>query len=292
MLRFPSNHSRALVRMQVGQKTRKWLKDEKRFALLLYYNSPSAYKHLLRQRIILPSIATIKSWIGKSKFKPGINSTYFEHIKKKVETTIEEKKCVVCFDEMALKQNLEYSKPLDLIEGFEDFGPLGRTASTAKEALVFMARGLYSTWKMPLAYFVAKSATPHSKLVQLLLLVLENIMAVGLLPILVVCDGGSNNRSAMKSLGVTSKNPFFIYNNEKIFHIYDVPHLSKSLRNNLLNGYFLFQGKKIDFNDIRKTYDIDRKSSGGCALTKLTYAHMNPNPFQKLSVNMIFRLKI
>jgi len=41
----------------------------------------------------------------------------------------------------------EYSKPLDLVEGFEDLGQIGRTNKPASQALVFMARGLYSNWK-------------------------------------------------------------------------------------------------------------------------------------------------
>lgn len=60
-----------------------------------------------------------------------------------------------------------------------------------------------------------------------------------------VCDQGTNNVSALKALGVTSQQPFLLYEGEKYHVFYDVPHLLKSLRNNLLTGDFTIDGKKF-----------------------------------------------
>lgn len=46
---------------------------------------------------------------------------------------------------MVITEHLEYSKSLDLIEGYEDLGHLKKTGRTSKRALVFMARGEYSS---------------------------------------------------------------------------------------------------------------------------------------------------
>ena len=45
------------------------------------------------------------------------------------------------------------------------------------------------------------------------------------------CDQGSNNRSA--DLGATTEQPYFMLGNKKIFLLYDVPYLFKSVRNRL-----------------------------------------------------------
>lgn len=53
--------------------------------------------------------------------------------------------CTMMFDEMKIKYYLEYSKFLDVVEGFEDLGSKGRSSKLAGQAMVFMIRGLYSS---------------------------------------------------------------------------------------------------------------------------------------------------
>jgi len=66
-----------------------------------------------------------------------------------------DRKCVILLDEMSILKCIEYNKALDIIEGFEDLGPLGRSPNYAKHALVIMVRGLYKNWKFPLCYFLS-----------------------------------------------------------------------------------------------------------------------------------------
>jgi len=58
--------------------------------------------------------------------------------------SLQEKKCVVMVDEMSIKYSLEYNKSLDMIEGYEDLGHLGRSSRPTKLAFVIMIRGLYN----------------------------------------------------------------------------------------------------------------------------------------------------
>lgn len=150
----------------------------------------------------------------------------------------DEKICILFFDEMSLRKYLEYSKIIDQIEGFEDSGVFERTRKFAKAALVFMVRGLYSTWKLPVSYSVSGSATHTEKLRNVFLLNLSELRKTGLVVKGVVCDQGTNNVSTLKILGVTPQQPFFIHEREKYVFFY-VPHLLKNIRNNLLTENFI-----------------------------------------------------
>ena len=50
-----------------------------------------------------------------------------------------------------------------------------------------------------------------------------------------------------------------------------------------MTGDFKLCGKIISFDDIRRTYEIDKKKR---KLLKLTDAHIAPNSFQKLNVKL------
>ncbi|XP_050056239.1 uncharacterized protein LOC126549882 [Aphis gossypii] len=140
-----------------------WTLNEKKFALSLFYKSPTTYSFLKNKlQVILPGVSTIKRWIGSSKFLPGYNSNLFNQIKLKTET----------------------------LTGFEDLGHLGRTNKPASQALAFMARGLYSNWKLPVAYFFSASSLSHSVLNKLIISTVEKLLEVGLHVKAVVCDQG------------------------------------------------------------------------------------------------------
>ncbi|KAF0682509.1 THAP domain-containing protein 9, partial [Aphis craccivora] len=121
--KFPSCNSRALVTMQLKTKRRTWATEERNLAFTLFYKSPTAYNFLRLQKINLPAPSTIRRWIGESKFLPGFNNYFFDHVQKKFEhKSYKEKACNICFDEMYIKEFLEYSKQYDFIEGFQDLG--------------------------------------------------------------------------------------------------------------------------------------------------------------------------
>lgn len=183
-------------------------------------------------------------------------------------------------------ENLKYSKEMDLVEGYEDLGHLGRTEKTAKYSLVFMIRGLYFTWKLPIAYFLSHTGVKGETLAKLIKDVISRLQKCNVLIKCIVCDQGSGNRSAMKFLGVSHQHPHFFVENTKIFGIYDTPHLIKSVRNNLLTGDFLIENNVVSFDNVRKVYEIDVKNQKSRALVKLTNTHINPNTFQKMNVKL------
>jgi len=136
-----------MVTMQLKNKRRTWTSDEKKLSLNLFYKSPTSYNFLRSQKVNLPASSTIRRWIGKSKFLPGINNLFFSHVEKKFQNkSFKERACTVCFDDMYIKETLEYSKDFDFIEGFQDLGTYGRINKSANCVLVFMARGIYTQW--------------------------------------------------------------------------------------------------------------------------------------------------
>lgn len=82
--KFPSKNSRAIVTMQLKNKRRPWTAEEKQLALTMFYKSPSSYNFLRLQNLNLPGPSTVRSWIGQSKFLPGINKTFFCTLKTQI----------------------------------------------------------------------------------------------------------------------------------------------------------------------------------------------------------------
>jgi len=209
------------------------------------------------------------------------------HLKRSFEfKTYKDKVCRVCFDEISIKELLEYSKDFDFIEGFEDLGRLGRSSKTANTTLLFMARGVYTSWKIPIAYFLAHSAVKHDILKTLIIDVLQELLNIDLFPKIIVCDQGTNNQSALRLLNVSVDRPFFYVNEHKVFALFDTPHLLKSIRNNFIESNFKKGDIVISFNDIVQTYNIDKKNNKSRALLKNTDAHIRPNSFQKMRVKL------
>lgn len=288
---FKSESSKAFAAMQFKTKISPWKPSEKKISMTLFYKSPATFKALRRDGVVLPGTSTIRKWIGNSKFMPGFNTYLMWQIKLKFSGKNEKDRiCSICFDEMSLMANIEYTKELDIIEGLEDLGHLGRFPKNANYALVFMARGIYTAWKLPLAYFLSNSGVKCADLCLLIKEVLIKVIDAGLLPKIIVCDQGTSNQSALKNLGVSCEKPYFYLNEHKIFAIYDTPHLMKSIRNNLLTGDFLLDNKTISFSDIKHVYQIDKKNDKCRALLKITDKHIYPNSFQKMSVKLATQL--
>lgn len=89
---------------------------------------------------------------------------------------------------------------------------------------------------------------------------------------------------------MTPEQTFYFHEVEKYYVFFDVPHLLKSLRNNLLTGDFILDDERISLKDIKQCYAIDRKAMGARTLLKITPTHLEPNPFQKLSVKLAAQL--
>ncbi|XP_050063367.1 uncharacterized protein LOC126552693 [Aphis gossypii] len=111
----------------------------------------------------------------------------------------------------------------------------------------------------------------------------------GLKVVATVCDQGSTNRSAINQLIKTNKSETnnhtigFNIKNVEIVPVYDVPHLTKSIRNNMLDKdvVFTLDGKEhyASWDHIIELYNIDKDNENYelRALPKLTENHVFPH---------------
>jgi len=195
------------------------------------------------------------------------------------------------FDEMKIKHFLEYSKYLDLVEGYEDLGPLEWSNKLAGQAMVFLIRDLYASWKLPISYFFTSTSVKHADLSILLMDVIEKLLDCGSIVTTMICDQSKNNVAAfVKDLKMTKNTPFIEVKGQKIYSIFDVPHIFKNLRNNFKSNNFIFKGKETSFKDLRDVYEIDKNSGTSRSLLKITDSHMNPGPFQLMSCKLAMQL--
>ena len=269
-------------------KGRRYTNKDKLFAFALHYQSPSAYR-FCRKIFALPCERSLRRWLEKVRVQPGFNNTSFEILQRKAKTMSErDKVCVLTLDEMSLKSGLYYDLQKDIIEGMEDFGSLGKSKNLATQALVFMVRGLACKWKQPVGYFLANAATPGSKQKVLLLECIEKIEEAGFTVKVVIGDQGSNNRKMFRMMGVSADKPFIERktsegNVQKVYCMFDPPHLLKSVRNNLKQHIFVVDGHKVNWNYIVEFYNHDSKLPLRTA-PKLTAKHIELPPFTKMRV--------
>ena len=266
-------------------KGRRYSNETKTFALTLYHISEKAYK-LVSSLFCLPSKSSLRKWVSKMPNTPGLTKTALDVIAKKVATMSNQaKKCIISFDEMALKTHLFYQSKTDELVGLEDYGNGTKTNNLATSAIVFMARGLIDNWKQPLAYFLVNESCSSDKVHEKLVEVIDKVEGIGLDVAAVVCDIGSNFQKLQREMGVTPEKPWFIHNRKKIFYIIDPPHIIKAVRNNLMKHNFHFEDKVASWKDVITLYDLDTKNPIRCC-PKLTKQHIAPNNFEKMRVKL------
>lgn len=147
---FFMSQLRAAKRLPKG---RRWTLHEKLTAVSLLKRSPRSYE-LLRRFLSLPSPTTLNRLLSKVPFHPGINEHLFQHLGRCLATLKEEERmCSLVFDEMSIREHVQYNFSFDGIDGIVDLGDLGRKGKIANHALIFMAQGVVGKWKQPVAYY-------------------------------------------------------------------------------------------------------------------------------------------
>lgn len=294
LLKNHNKFAKNFVKMQLFHKKRSnWNLSEKEIALSIFYKSPSCYKFLRSKGIVLPGITTIQSWLKIYNLKTGVDTILIEKLADKVKYMSDgERECVLLFDEITIKKGISYNRYHDYIEGYEDLSSIGRKPLYGSQALVLMVRGLLYKWKIPISYYISAQSVTSSNLNLIIKLALEKLFKIGLKIRVITCDQGSNNRSLYyKYLNICEEKPYFYHNGYKIYTLFDIPHLIKSIRNNLMNENISFEtecGQNLiaSWQDIQLLFNIDSKSTTYRATPKLTYKHIHPNNFQKMRVKL------
>ena len=172
-------------------KITRWDDKEILSALQIRYFSFRAY-NILQSTLPLPSISTLKRWVGKVECQPGYQDFLFDILKvKSINFDNFGKLCVISFDEMEISKRI----CLDPVTG-NICGPYSKVQ-------VVLLRGLCSKWKQPIFF---DFNFRFNKV--LFVALLEKIQNVHLFPIAVVCDFSPTNRALLKELEITYEHPW------------------------------------------------------------------------------------
>lgn len=88
-----------------------------------------------------------------------------------------------------------------------------------------------------------------------------------------------------KWLNISSDKPYFTYKGQKVFAIYDGPHLLKSVRNALFKKDITTEYGRASWRCVTELYNLE-KTATTKMVPKLTYKHAYPNPWQKMKVSL------
>lgn len=279
------------------QKGRRFRLEEKVLSLSLFKRSPKCYA-LMRKYFTLPSTKCLKRLLSDIKLNSGTNKIIYAKLKKVVkDLPREDKLCTLIFDEMSLTPQVHYDASSDKLKGFASHGK----QKLANHALVFMVKGIKKKFKQPVAYYFTSDIN-KTELKQVICDVIKNVQATGLTILCTVCDQSTVNTSAVNELVTETrakylriekemKHDFFEINNKKIIPLYDVPHLLKGLRNNLLTKDMIYNDpedpkkqKMIKWEYLQLLYAADKTFGELRCLQKLTEEHVDPAKIKKMRV--------
>lgn len=236
-----------------------WSKKLKIFCLALYKRGPRAYR-FLQKYFHLPSKNTISSCFKNVMFNVGINRPMLDRLKFLFDKLNPLDKYVsLAFDEIQLSSGLEYCRSSDEILGFVDLGN-ERHNKLAKHALVFMIQGLRTNFKQPIAFYYTENTISSYSLQKIIVEVIKELQRINIVPIVVICDQAPTNRRAIKGLlSPQNEDNYFLVNNQKVFCVYDVPHLLKNTRNSLFKYDILYkENRQAKFHHILDCFKIDK----------------------------------
>lgn len=240
-----------------GKVGKSYPENVRAFALSMHFYSPRAYNYLREVfEFSLPGESTIRSWYSTVDGSPGISSEAIDELKRMVvEAESNNERLDVClmFDEMSIKQHVEWNHSKKKYSGLVQFGN-GISADEdclpiAKEAFVFMVVGVNVRFKLPVAYFLIRGIGFKSK-ASLIKQIVAEITECGASILALTFDGLGTNLATCRELGADFNNAkTFVTNprnNSKICIILDACHMEKLVRNQIAS-----QGTLHDINNER-----------------------------------------
>lgn len=211
-------------------------------AIPLHNAGPRMYRLLRKRGCPLPGQTTLQRWAQRVSVNPGIINHVVPIIKKAALTTLQ-KLCVLSFDEVKLREEVDYLKMTDTV------------ILPKRYAQVMMVRGLCDNWKQVIYYNFDTNMTKD-----ILMSVINLLEKNGLIVVATVSDLRPTNRALFNQLNVNHVNPCFKTDSGRdVFVFSDAPHLLKCLRNHFVDKGFINDGIEYSVNPI---LDILRRDNG------------------------------
>lgn len=261
--------------------------ETKMMCYYLYSMSPKVYRNF-SLFFTWPTKSTLNKLIDENLMQTGIQSNIFEYIKS---LKFDKEVCVLMLDEVHLRPHLSYSN--GKIIGKCDMGGFGvNKKEPADLALTFMIGTYSKSIKIPLGYFFNHSTVPAKCLKEIVDKVIVDLYNVDIHVKVLVCDQGVSNLSLSRILNISVDQPYFdVEINEdstiRIYFLFDVPHLLKSIRNNFIKYPVTFEydgdSYTANWNIVQTAYLIDKRNDLSM-IPKITDKHINPSKFQQMKV--------
>ena len=287
-----------------------------KWCLSLFSKSPSAYEQLSQAGFIqMPSKSTLKSYMRFTDSVPDINPEILELLCQEFNLTNPEsanKHVALVWDEVRIKSGLAVSKKTGKLVGFchiensdMDYEKLFGNACNSTEPevathlMVLMVRGICSHVNIPFLWYPCKTFTS----LQLTKIIWDATQCLEDLDLKVrawVCDGATTNRTffgfhnklGLQYNGVTYCTLNRCDNSRYIYFICDVPHLLKTVRNNLENSHghsstksLIKGGRAIKWSHIVNTVKSD-KALDLNKLYKIKEEHIQLSPQLRMRVRL------
>lgn len=276
----------AQLKLNCCKKTgMRWSDDMKDFGLSLLYHGPRSYR-FLRTLLPLPSVRTLRRYQEKITVKPGVHDHVKTFFAENVEKWPTRKKlCILIIDEMAIMKNFDYDLFNDQVIGYVDDG-LTRTHIPANQTVVAALKGLTHSWKQVIGHWFSHDKGKGTFLRDIIFQCIRMCNEVGLILKVLISDQGSKNRNVQRFLKITPDQPYFMNGDEKIYFMYDPPHLIKSLRNNLMKYNLLWRQYIAKWTYIQSLYFQQAKFRVNL-IPKITQRHIVfRNSFSKMKVKL------
>lgn len=205
----------------------------------------TGYEELLKQRLPLPSLRTLRRRLENIHFEPGILHEVFEFLRIKVGHFKDphERDCVITVDEMAITPAKVYDPALKVYLGSVNLASHS-AEEVANHALVIMLGGITRRWKQTVAYYFTGSSVNGQVYKDILYQIITKTEDLGLNVVVITSDMGAANQAFWKLCGVTAGRHARIKNhimhptdtNRKIYIFADVPHLFKNIKSMLVTN--------------------------------------------------------
>lgn len=254
------------IRKNSGVKRATYSDKEKAIALNWMKVSNKQYRYFSKFGTKIPSSATLSRVIADISLGIGMTDGMLEYLKSEAESQCHNPRnnlVTLVFDEIQLNTTVQYNARLGRMEGLIDYGTEGgRKPELATHGLLFMVQGVCRKFRHSLGYYLTKAVVADD-LKAMILKMVESLTCAGFTVVATVCDMAASNVRALKSLMENADDGFFMHNDKRVYVIYDVPHLTKTVRNNLAAYNFQFyqngQTKTAKWQHIVDLYNDSQK---------------------------------
>ena len=276
--------------MRTNKHAQRWHPHFIEFCLSIHAKSSSVYNELRKSEknpdgiLYLPHERTLRDY--RNHFKPGAgfvleNIELLKSITKNYEGPA--RYVVLVFDEMKIKGRLVFDKHSGKLIGFTSLGDPDLDFSTFEElevathVLAFMVRGVQTTLKFMLVYFLTQTVVSYqlAPIFWRAVAILE--LNCGLHIVAATSDGMSANRKFFRlHKHISGEDPDVMLINKTmnlfapqryIWFFADVPHLIKTTR----GMKYYFGHKRVIYGPICKCVLLTQHLGGGCVTTPSLY---------------------